>query len=232
MDRKLLKHIGLYFVAFVLFIGLTSTFTAKKFIGQPDPIKLDGQSMVQMQVALNDANVSLSYKDSKEELTKENTSKDYKEQKGSEDTSFRENNKEVVYQKGDKGQEITKYQEVLIQLGYLNGNPDGSFGDMMEWAVLEFQKDENLEQTGVLDGATQKALKAVKGTGQQDPEQEKKKQEASTEGNTTEHIVKPGETFSHISAQYDVPIEDILKANNLSETSLIKDGQKLIIPQN
>lgn len=221
-------------MTFVLFIGLTSTFTAKKFIGQPDPIKLDGQSMAQMQVALNDVNVSFSHKDSKEEPVKENTSKGDKKQKESEDTSSQENSEEVVYQKGDKGQEIMKYQEILIQLGYLNGNPDGSFGDMMEWAVSEFQKDENLEQTGILDGTTQKALKTVKGTNQQDPEQEEKKKEqkVSTEGNTIEHIVKPGETFSHISAQYDVSIKDILKANNLSETSLIKDGQKLMIPKN
>ncbi|WP_213818293.1 peptidoglycan-binding protein [Garciella nitratireducens] len=228
MDKKLLKQIGLYFITFVLFLGLSSTFTAKEFIGQPDKIKLDGPNMIEMQVALNNTHISLSPKG------KDTTKKSHiKQQDQSKENSSQKNNKEVVYKKGDKGKEIMEYQEVLIQLGYLNGNPDGSFGDMMEWAISEFQKDEDLEQTGILNQETQKALKKVKNPEQNEiDQQEKKENETSKKDAIIEHIVKPGETFSHISAQYGVPIKDILEANSLSETSLIKDGQKLIIPQN
>jgi len=46
----------------------------------------------------------------------------------------------------------------------------------------------------------------------------------------TVHVVKRGETISAISRRYHVPIADILAANGLSRTAVIKAGQKLKIP--
>ena len=53
---------------------------------------------------------------------------------------------------------------------------------------------------------------------------------ASTDGNTTYHIVKSGDTIWGIARQYQgVTDSDILKWNNLSRTSKIQPGMKLII---
>lgn len=46
----------------------------------------------------------------------------------------------------------------------------------------------------------------------------------------TVHVVKRGETLSAISKRYHVPIADILSANGLSRTAVIKAGQRLRIP--
>jgi len=45
------------------------------------------------------------------------------------------------------------------------------------------------------------------------------------------HTVSPGETLWRISKMYDVSIEDILRANNLTKSRELEMGQKLIIPQ-
>jgi LysM repeat protein len=44
------------------------------------------------------------------------------------------------------------------------------------------------------------------------------------------HIVKTGETMGAISLLYDVPLGDILTANNLSDPNLVSVGQQLFIP--
>lgn len=47
---------------------------------------------------------------------------------------------------------------------------------------------------------------------------------------TIVHEVAPGETAWRISKMYGVTIDDIVKANNLRDSSRIKMGQKLVIP--
>lgn len=49
--------------------------------------------------------------------------------------------------------------------------------------------------------------------------------------NNITHIVAPGETFWRISKMYDVNIEDIMRANNMSSPSGLEIGQRLVIPQ-
>lgn len=51
-----------------------------------------------------------------------------------------------------------------------------------------------------------------------------------TNAASTTHVVKKGETFSSISKKYNVPTEEIKKANAISSNK-IKVGQKLVIPQ-
>jgi LysM repeat protein len=41
------------------------------------------------------------------------------------------------------------------------------------------------------------------------------------------HVVRAGETMSHIAARYDVPLAGLLKANRLSASSLIHPGDKV-----
>ncbi|MCP5096341.1 MAG: LysM peptidoglycan-binding domain-containing protein [Chloroflexi bacterium] len=46
------------------------------------------------------------------------------------------------------------------------------------------------------------------------------------------HVVQGGDTLGTISQFYDVPIEDIMAANNMNNANLISVGQQLIIPIN
>lgn len=44
------------------------------------------------------------------------------------------------------------------------------------------------------------------------------------------HEVGPGETVWRISKMYDIPMEDIVRVNNLSDATQLEKGQRLIIP--
>jgi LysM repeat protein len=44
------------------------------------------------------------------------------------------------------------------------------------------------------------------------------------------YIVKSGDTLSHVSVQYDVSIQAIMDRNGLDQTSIIRPGDKLLIP--
>ena len=44
------------------------------------------------------------------------------------------------------------------------------------------------------------------------------------------HVVQSGDTLNQISQQYDVSVEDIMAANNLSDPNFISPGQELTIP--
>ena len=56
--------------------------------------------------------------------------------------------------------QVKRYQQILIDLGYLKGRADGIFGKRSTAAATEFQADNGLEETGALDGATRAALDA------------------------------------------------------------------------
>ncbi|MCM8774841.1 MAG: N-acetylmuramoyl-L-alanine amidase [Candidatus Omnitrophica bacterium] len=45
------------------------------------------------------------------------------------------------------------------------------------------------------------------------------------------HIVAPGETLWRISKMYDVPVSDIVNANQLKDASTVSMGQSLLIPK-
>ncbi len=53
--------------------------------------------------------------------------------------------------------------------------------------------------------------------------------EAEARNGIIEYIVESGDTFSSITAKYDVSLETILWANDLSSKSIIRPGQKLVI---
>ncbi|MCR5606400.1 MAG: M23 family metallopeptidase [Treponema sp.] len=46
----------------------------------------------------------------------------------------------------------------------------------------------------------------------------------------TTHVVAKGETFYSISRKYGVTVDDIRKANNFSNSYVLKAGQKIVIP--
>lgn len=54
-------------------------------------------------------------------------------------------------QKGGSGQEVRQMQYALSELGYYDGKIDGNFSKVLEQAVMAFQADFDLEQTGKID---------------------------------------------------------------------------------
>jgi len=46
-----------------------------------------------------------------------------------------------------------------------------------------------------------------------------------------EHTVQEGDTLGFIALSYEVSLEDLLAANNLTEDAIIQPGQVLVIPQ-
>jgi len=58
----------------------------------------------------------------------------------------------------DSAAHIVFLQNRLIELGYLGDNADGSYGESTEKAVLAFQRNNNLPETGVADTETQRKL--------------------------------------------------------------------------
>ncbi len=44
------------------------------------------------------------------------------------------------------------------------------------------------------------------------------------------HVVEPGESISKIAARYQVPIDDIIRANGIAKPDALYVGQKLFIP--
>jgi murein DD-endopeptidase MepM/ murein hydrolase activator NlpD len=53
---------------------------------------------------------------------------------------------------------------------------------------------------------------------------------AACGGRKTYHVVRPGETLSRIGEAYGVPYQKIARANDLDDPSLIRVGQRLLIP--
>ena len=64
---------------------------------------------------------------------------------------------QMPLQKGMEGPEVWRLQRKLRQCNYLY-SPDGSFGQLTEFAVRYFQRKNGLPETGIADQATQQAL--------------------------------------------------------------------------
>lgn len=67
----------------------------------------------------------------------------------------------VPLKKGSKGYAVREIQTDLKDKGYLSGKVDGDFGKGTERAVISFQKDSGLPETGIVDEATYQKLHGV-----------------------------------------------------------------------
>ena len=59
---------------------------------------------------------------------------------------------------GSEGDTVYEIQERLVELGYLYGNVDGSFGQKTENAVIVYQAKNGIEPTGVVDEKTYNSI--------------------------------------------------------------------------
>lgn len=76
-------------------------------------------------------------------------------------SSALENVDDVTYetlQEGDQGEEVLAMQTRLDELGYLDTEYDGHYGEYTAGCVREFQKVNGLPETGIADSDTQKLL--------------------------------------------------------------------------
>lgn len=64
----------------------------------------------------------------------------------------------TTLRKGSSGEHVKTLQLRLIELGYLSGSADGSFGSATEKAVIAFQKNSNLSADGKAGTVTQTLL--------------------------------------------------------------------------
>ena len=67
-----------------------------------------------------------------------------------------------VLQYGDDGDDVLDLQTRLNQLGYYSGNLSGRYREGTREAVKQFQKDYELEETGIADGRTQALIYTAK----------------------------------------------------------------------
>lgn len=65
--------------------------------------------------------------------------------------SWQDFQKNAVCSYGDIGTHVRQIQKMLKKMGYFAGDCTGSFGEMTQEAVREFQMNNNLEQTGSMD---------------------------------------------------------------------------------
>lgn len=68
----------------------------------------------------------------------------------------------VLLKQGMSGDDIYKLQAKLLEYGYYEDTPDGTFGTQTREAVIEFQSDLGLEADGVVGPATLAALRDYK----------------------------------------------------------------------
>lgn len=74
------------------------------------------------------------------------------------ETKPSDEDKENNYKNGDENEEVTKIQNQLAALGYFDIDATGFFGDYTEQAVKNFQLENALEATGIIDKATYDVL--------------------------------------------------------------------------
>lgn len=62
---------------------------------------------------------------------------------------------------GSKGEDVQVLQKILKDAGYLSGKADGSYGSMTKKALMKYQKDNGLKQTGKTDKNTFNKIKVM-----------------------------------------------------------------------
>lgn len=120
---------------------------------------------------------------------------------------------------GIRHNRVAELQTYLKALGYLSVTPTGYFGTLTQTAVSNFQKDNNVAITGKADLSLFSKIAQVI---------DLKYVPTTT---YTNYVVVSGDNSWNISIKFKITPNDLLKANNLTESSVLKIGQILKIPQ-
>jgi peptidoglycan hydrolase-like protein with peptidoglycan-binding domain len=98
-------------------------------------------------------------------------------------SGFGTSQREILIQKGDRGENVTELQQRLQSLGYAVGGVDGVYGEMTAAAVRDFQQSHGLNPSDGKVGPTEVA-----------------KLEASTQSVTTLPLAQPSSTTISLGA--------------------------------
>jgi LysM repeat protein len=125
--------------------------------------------------------------------------------------------------------DIAKIQEDLQALRRSAGGASNSDLQALQARVDELDAARQKDKQAIIDQLA-KELAAL------NPPRAGEKAGGSTSASSTtsagkEHVVAKGETLTTIAKVYGVSVEDLKKANNISNPNEIKIGQKLIIPK-
>ena len=115
--------------------------------------------------------------------------------------------------KGMKGEHVQELQDILIALGFLEGESDGLFGDEPLSAVRAFQRAYDLRVDGVVGDDTWNTLET---------------EVARTRMKT--YIVCSGDTLYDLAGRLGITVAEIAAVNNIADPAVIKVGQELLIP--
>jgi LysM repeat protein len=118
-----------------------------------------------------------------------------------------------VLKKGMKNDAVRELQDILISLGFLEGESDGLFGDKTLNAVTAFQRANNLNVDGVVGSDTWNLIETE-----------------STRTRMRTYIVSRGDTLYDLARRLDVTVAELAAINNISDPALIKVGQELLVP--
>ncbi len=111
-----------------------------------------------------------------------------------------------------RGEDVRQLQQELSKLNYNVGPIDGMFGPMTQRAVVSFQGDNNVPTTGLFGPLSLAALRQV-----------------TSRSNSTYTVVR-GDMLWSIAQRHNVTVDEIVRANNLSNPNNIFVGQVLTIP--
>lgn len=112
-----------------------------------------------------------------------------------------------------KGEDVRELQDILISLGFLDGESDGLFGEKTLNAVKTFQRTYALHVDGVVGADTWSLLET---------------EVARTRMKT--YIVRRGDTLYDLARRFNVTVSDLASVNNIRDPALIKEGQELLVP--
>jgi LysM repeat protein len=129
-----------------------------------------------------------------------------------------------VYKKGERSKDIAEIQKALQELKLFDEEATGYFGDVTEKAVKKFQSLHNLTADGVVGPGTLKELlgrTSISATSRAEIERKKV---------NVPYKIKDGDTIWDIAQDFNVTSNSILKYNNLTDNSVLKIGQTIIIP--
>lgn len=112
---------------------------------------------------------------------------------------------------GDRGSDVMEVQALLKKIGYNPGPIDGVFGKKTTKAIKKYQKDNGLEETGIIDDATfRKLLPLLVGY--------------------TQYTIKPNDTLWRIAKEHFTTVNRIEAANpGINPFDLIV-GDTIIVP--